>query len=210
MGLLDFNITEIAARMVRAAAVRGRIKPSLDDSVLAMAQVHDFQRAPYRLDEQKYFAARDTPAFVAGDGHVILILNNSKLPIILEWWRCLNRTNVAARIEVGYCTKAVADGGIAANNTAFTTFEGGVPFARNDIVLRTARNAGAAWPQPLVMVDTFDLPANAAPPSWAPSPVNLDLVIPPGFGVQWSQPVVGVAVTLAAQIRVVNNVAIQT
>lgn len=213
MGFLDFNITEIASRIVRGAAVRGRIRPTLDDGIIPAAIVMDYSQAPYRLDEQKYFACIPTSvAGGAGDSSIVCLLNKSRLPIVLEWWTSMTRGGAAQVIRMTMQTRAIVDTLAGISDTAFTSYENGpLPSTiRNDIVLRTANVVAGLFPVVGNFVDQFDLPAGGVLGVRPMSPQAFDLVIPPATALLWSPSVVNTQFSIAAQIRVVNNAAIQS
>lgn len=211
MGLLDFNITEIASRMVRGAAVRGRIRPTLDDGVIPIAKVIDYSRAPYRLDEQKFFACIPTSSAAAGDGTALCLLNKSPKPIIVEWWRVENRAANVARLVVSMQTRAIVDSLLlAGGDVAFTCYENApLPSTiRNDIILRNGSTVAGIFPVVGNLIDCFDMVTNATGGTQVTSPSDFDLVVPPGVALVFSGTAVTDRHSLQAQIRVVNNTAI--
>lgn len=208
MGLLDFNITEVASRLVRGAGVRGRIRPTLDDGIIPVAELMDYSSAPYRLDEQKYFAGIMTPNFVPANGHGIAIQNASQFQVIVEWYRVLNRTGLNGRWQGSLCTNAFFAAHITSGGPVdFRTGEnGGPPWSRRADVFMQAYQANAG-PIPLgdPHFDTFDIPSNAGGSSWVMSPPGLDLMIPPGMAACIYNGAIGISAGMVAQIRLVKN-----
>lgn len=212
MGLLTVQAGEFLSRMSRAAGLKGRVRPSLDDTMVPVTLVMDMTRAPYRLDEQKYFAARPLLTVAAADGSLFAVMNKGSRPIVLEWWRCVNRTAAIQIVEVTMETVTALNTLLVGVDTAFSTWENGANLGsgagtiRNDIVLRDARVVGGLFPQVGNIIDMFDLASSAGGNTAVSSAPDLDLVIPPGMGAAFVPRAVNVSLAFACQVRVVNAV----
>lgn len=206
MGLLPFNVGEIASRIVRGAGVRGRTKLTLDDNVVQVIQVGDYTRPPFRQDECSYFASSRT-ANAAGDGEVFMIQNDSPKTIVVEWFRLLNFAAAAQTIKVAIWQK----GGFAVNTISTIPFRTSEKVSGNiaqplvnapQVLLVDGRVAGGilnAGPQ----VDDFILtPTGIAGAIMERS--GMEIAIPSGFVMSFAIGTVNTAFGLSAKVRVVD------
>lgn len=184
MGLLDFNIGEIASRLVRGAGVRGRVPLTLDDGVLPVVQVADYTRAPFRLDERKYHGGRAVSNSGVGVFSQIKICNNSLLPVVVEQITLCNRTALTQLILIDWGAASSAG-----TQAALATQEGqggfllatGIPPQTLPLVIFDDATLGAVvvGPSPLYMVA---LSASASAGSSVT--IDTDLMLRPGGAVQ--------------------------
>lgn len=215
MGILVVQVGEFLSRMSRVAGLKGRVRPALDDTMVPVVQVYDATRAPYRLDEQKYFQARYTANTNAGDGSTLAILNKSAGPVIVESWRLVNRTPAAVRVTINVSVRSLIDSLAGQVDASFATYElagaqgaGGTSLVgvRNDVVLRDGRSVGAFFPQTGFFIDQVDMPSSAAGESHVESPDRLDLLLPAGTGLVFVPQILNHSIGLSAQIRIPNAV----
>lgn len=196
--------------MSRAMGLKGRVQPQLDDTIVPVVLNYDLTRAPWRSDEQKFFAAIPISTSAAADTSVVAILNKGTRPVVVEWWRIINRGGGSMRVAVEMVPRAQVDALAAINDTAFTAYENGFGTTnpgtiRNDVVLREGRVVGGPFPQVGNFVDIIDLPVfSATTPAWVLSAPDFDLVIPPGAALVFPSSAVNDALGIAAQLRISN------
>lgn len=201
MGFLDFNLSEIASRIVRGAAVRGRIRPTLDDGVLPTVRVGDYTRSPFRLDELVYFAVRLSTNSGAGNFSNVWVQNNSKVPVILERYHVFTR-GFAVGVIAGF--RPTVTTGVSTPFVTMETFGPATPYR----LLRAPGvelldNVTGVLDTPSDPTDRHDLVV-AAPSDYTAD--GCDITIEPGHAFGWAGTVANAAFGVAARIRVAANV----
>lgn len=204
MGILEFNVGELTERIRRAFKIKGRAPLRLDDDCILAAQVFDATRAPYRVAEQKFIQNIPTIGPVGAQTSFANIANNSPQSIILEHWEAWNRGATGFGLLTAWENRG----------------PGTLPFWTAEptgVALDPAITITASLPLlPGVTLNTgtsaVPIASDTRSPFWVQLYPNtgpgdryicsdLELVIPPGFGITWAPNAVNLAFGFHARIR---------
>lgn len=206
MGLLDISFTELASRIARGANVRGRIRVTMDDGVIPFVQVADYTRAPFRTDEQKFFATRITGNGGAGNGTNIGINNQSPLPIVIEQVRIFSRGGAQA-ILCGFSPGMFGGADTAFNSMEGTTGVPGGPFSLSiapGVLLSDLVTVGADAPS--TATHRGEILASGAGPQGVWELNDLDILVQPGSAWKVCGTTLNSQFGVSARVRIVKNI----